>query len=480
MHGHSVRCIPRSRAVEARLLPLLSWLGASAVAHAQAEDFTVIVMPDTQYYACDYGGSCAGGENIFETQTRWIAAERDALNIRYVAGLGDCVQDGDQPQQYAVAEDAYEELEQATGGGFPDGIPYGLSVGNHDQVPVGDPGRISSETATDDPDQGDTTRGFDATFGVSRFCPGGDCRSYYGDHFGTNNDNHYDLFEAEGYRFVVLHLEYMPTDTALRRAVLDWADDVLADHPDRRAIVVTHHAMNSGDGGSFSNEGRAIYEALKDHATLSLILGGHISGEGRRTDSDGGSTVHTLLSDYQGRANGGEGWLRILEFRPTENRIRVKTWSPWLGRYETDADSDFSLPYDLDDGWPDGPPPEPCASDLEPDGVCNPLLAQSAVVPGLPATLRLTGTRPGAEVIFLATGQGDGGPERCHAAATSVCTPLLDPVLLGASTADEGGAAELVVDVPPDLPVGLELWLQAAWIDGVEGQASEIDVVTVE
>jgi len=53
------------------------------------------------------------------------------------------------------------------------------------------------------------------------------------------------------------------------------------------------------------------------------------------------------LADYQGRANGGEGWLRILEFSPSNNVVRVKTFSPTLDRYETDADSEFTVDYDM-------------------------------------------------------------------------------------------------------------------------------------
>ena len=77
------------------------------------------------------------------------------------------------------------------------------------------------------------------------------------------------------------------------------------------------------------------------------MLAGHRHGEGRRTDIFNGNTVHTLLSDYQGRANGGDGWLRILEFSPANNQIRVRTYSPSLNQFETDADSEFTLSYDM-------------------------------------------------------------------------------------------------------------------------------------
>ena len=58
-------------------------------------------------------------------------------------------------------------------------------------------------------------------------------------------------------------------------------------------------------------------------------------------------TVHQLLADYQDRASGGEGWLRILRFVPAEDRVYVQTYSPWLNRYEQDADSEFTLAFPM-------------------------------------------------------------------------------------------------------------------------------------
>jgi hypothetical protein len=71
--------------------------------------------------------------------------------------------------------------------------------------------------------------------------------------------------------------------------------------------------------------------------------------EGRRSDTYNGHTVHSVLSDYQDRSHGGDGWLRIYEFSPSNNVIRVRTYSPTLGRFEADADSSsqFTLPYDM-------------------------------------------------------------------------------------------------------------------------------------
>jgi hypothetical protein len=78
------------------------------------------------------------------------------------------------------------------------------------------------------------------------------------------------------------------------------------------------------------------------------MLSGHVTpGEGQRQDIFNSRTVYSLLSDYQSRTNGGNGWLRIMEFSPANNQIRVKTYSPWLNQFETDADSQFTLSYDM-------------------------------------------------------------------------------------------------------------------------------------
>ena len=61
-------------------------------------------------------------------------------------------------------------------------------------------------------------------------------RSYYGGHYGTNNDNHYSFFSASGMDFIVVYLEY---DTSANAAVLAWANGLLQTYSDRRAIVVS-------------------------------------------------------------------------------------------------------------------------------------------------------------------------------------------------------------------------------------------------
>jgi hypothetical protein len=271
--------------------------------------FTVAVLPDTQYYAHPPFGL----EWIFQAQIDWILANREARNIVYVVHVGDIVQ-GDTIPEWRLADALIGQLETV-----PD-LPYTLAVGNHDSTPAGDPAG---------------TTNFNAFFGVDRYQGVFD---WYGGHYGDDNDNSYVLFSAGGVDLLGLTLEYCPGSE-----VLAWADSVLAAHPQRQAIVVSHNIIEAGNPAAFNACGQPIYDGLKHHSNLRLMLAGHVPGEGRRQSTFNGSVVHTLLADYQSRINGGNGWLRLIELAPGDPEIRVSTISALSGLEEADPDSRFAL-----------------------------------------------------------------------------------------------------------------------------------------
>jgi hypothetical protein len=286
-------------------------------------DFSIVVLPDAQYYSAEMNGGTAA---MFRAQTDWIAAHRESLNVAYVVQEGDIVNNADVLAQWDNAASAMYALEDTALTHLPYGIPYGVTVGNHDQWPY----------ATFEPDT--TTRSYNLKFGSTHFAG----RPYYGGHYGTNNDSHFELFRAGGLDFICISLEYgTTTDTQ----VLDWADGLLKAYPTRQGIIVHHNLIGAGEQAAWENGGQTLYDALKDNPNLFLMLCGHVTGEGKRMDVFQGDTVHTLLADYQGRSNGGNGWLRVLEFSPASSLIRVKTFSPTLNSLETDGDSQFSLSY---------------------------------------------------------------------------------------------------------------------------------------
>jgi hypothetical protein len=177
-------------------------------------------------------------------------------------------------------------------------------------------------------------------------------------------ENNYSLFAAGGQKWIGIALEWAPRD-----AVVAWADKLLGKHSDRRAILVTHAYMyyddtrydyqlrqdqrwspynygvrNSEEG--INDAGDLWRKLLDKHPNVAMVLSGHVLGDGagRLTDvGKAGNSVHQMLANYQMLREGGEGWLRLIEFLPDGETIHVKTYSPVLDQYNTKAQHQFML-----------------------------------------------------------------------------------------------------------------------------------------
>jgi hypothetical protein len=298
---------------------------------AAAPDFNLILLPDTQYYTrvpTRYGGA----PEMFFAQTDWILRYARPLNIAAVLHLGDISDQGDYDrQQWIHAANAMYRLENPAATGRPDGIPYCMAVGNHDQ---------SDETGQQGTGH---ARFFNDFFGETHFAG----KSYYGGHFGATNNNYYITLDSGPEKLLVISLEY--DAPRLRPGVLDWADGILKKHADRRAILITHATLHPGmvQAAFCKDGGGPAYEALKGNPNLMLIIGGHITGEGRRTDTFNGSTVHSILYDFQFDGDGGNGLLAILTLSPRSNKIHASTYSPHAKRGRLDASASYTLDYDF-------------------------------------------------------------------------------------------------------------------------------------
>jgi len=274
-----------------------------AATDTSSENFTIIALPDTQYYSQSY-------PEIFENQTKWIVQHKDEYNIVFVAHLGDIVNNSSQDYQWQNADNAMSILDGQ--------VPYGILPGNHD---------------------GGTN--YEKYFPASRY----ENYSYWGGSYDPKsaaspspNMNNYQLFSAGGMDFIALNLGYGPSDD-----VLSWADNVLTEYSDRRAIVSTHSYLDA-NGSLTDDGGTKIYnKVVVPETNVFLVLCGHVHAEARRTDNLDNRIVYQLLSDYQSFTRGGNGYLRIMKFVPSENKIYVKTYSPYLGQYDNDSSSQFEL-----------------------------------------------------------------------------------------------------------------------------------------
>lgn len=304
-----------AQAVCGRAAPALALaLAASDTAAAfSAGSSMLAVLPDTQVYSLRLPG-------LYNTQTSFIRMNATRLDIRYVIHLGDIVNNNTRIE-WERASAAMSLLHGV--------VPYALAPGNHDYGPSGD-----ASTR-------DTHMNEYFSFELSAAMP------TFGAAYETGKlDSSYHLFSIQGRDFILLALEWGPRDE-----VIAWANDVMAQHPEREGILVTHAFLNHNDlrydhtdtehpqrhnphdyatpGGV--NDGEELWQKLVRHHRFSITLNGHVIGDGcgyLASTTDRGNVCHQMLSNYQMRNQGGEAYMRLLEFLEDGRTIRVHTYSP--------------------------------------------------------------------------------------------------------------------------------------------------------
>lgn len=286
--------------------------------------FSIVVIPDTQgYFGAGTKRSPQSSDPVTNSalanHVRWIRENVTAQNIVFVSHVGDIVE-YNRPEEWAVAQQHLDQLRGV--------VPFGLVVGNHDMEADGDSALF----------QRSFPAGSFATFDWygGSYLPQGEAEKQYGD-----NVNSFQLFEAAGMEFVILHLECNAPDP-----VLAWAGQVLTQYQDRRALITTHMDLgirakpttkegfisdpkgrmnwtkNHGERGNTANQ---MWQKLyRHHANLGFIFSGdqsRVTSLQRSERGDHGNQVHALLSDYMSM-----GALRIYRFLPGENRVQVITY----------------------------------------------------------------------------------------------------------------------------------------------------------
>jgi hypothetical protein len=280
---------------------------------------TLAVLPDTEVYS-------QKRPELLEAQARWIAGNGGPRRIAYALSLGDIVHDDVAPQ-WEVAQRCYRILDGK--------VPYALALGNHDYS--GD--RRATRVNEFFPVAGFTNwPTFGGVFESSRI------------------ENSFHLCRIGSHDWILLALEFGPRDV-----VVAWANRVLAAHPDRLALLVTHAYLFRGDvrfdhtAGArqrasphgWGNDGEQLWQKLvRKHANLMLVLSGHVASGGPSylaSEGDHGNTVHQLMADFESLRGGGSGYLRLLEFHPDGTTVQVRTYSPVLDRHLTDPGHQFAF-----------------------------------------------------------------------------------------------------------------------------------------
>lgn len=315
--------------------------GMASVAGAQS--FQIAVVPDTQNYS-----GHAENQSLFSQQIAWIAQNLESENIGFVTQLGDVVghiRTGVPiDEQWPFADSAFRAIDGK--------VPYSVAYGNHDydQFPP--------------PAVGATTSDAQAWFGAARYTD----YDWFG---GASPDggNVYQRFQIGDVEIVHLAIRFRPGE-----ADMDWAKQVLEQHPRMPAILSTHSYLQDagrargGQGevaAGRTAEGEFIWEHLvNDSDQIFMTIAGHshagpnveVSGDFNEdgeyhqvSKNASGRDVYEFLAEYQDYPNGGDGWLQLFEFNLEQKRLNVRTYSPYLDAFQDYANSAFSVEIDFDD-----------------------------------------------------------------------------------------------------------------------------------
>jgi len=309
--------------------------------------WTIAVLPDTQGY-----GSPTNAPG-FRAQTQWIVDNKAALSIEMVLHEGD-ITNQNRDDQWLIAKSAMSTLNGQ--------VPYMMALGNHDYYPLDPP--------FDDSERSKTL--INDYFSLSD----NSLNSITTEMVAGDLANTYSSFTApDGRKTLVLSLEFLP-----RAEVMDWAGGIADLYADHTAIVLVHANLNEGpsvNGEPIANrhgDGELLWNGLNSqHENIEVVLSGHHL-DGDDTDPNGplttarqsstginGNTVHEITFNSQEQPNGGDGYMRLLEFLDDGKTVQVRTYSPTLDRWLTNDRNEFQVeltPLFLgdfdDDGGVDG------------------------------------------------------------------------------------------------------------------------------
>lgn len=301
---------------------------------SDSASWSMVLFPDVQTYVkFDYN------QPILDLMVRWVLNSADDLNTRLVMCTGDLVEqndlfnpDGKHVNQPSILQ--WKAVSRAFG--MLDGrLPYILTTGNHDY------GILSAENRETH---------FNEYFPADKnFLNTKLLRDVGVDVHGkpTLANATYEFASPHWRKFLILVLEFAPRDETI-----EWAKQVISKdkYKNHTVILLTHSYMGS-DNKHIAHEkyklegpnyGEAIWQKLvQPSKNIRMVIAGHI---GKANDPKGhiafkvdtnaaGKKVTQMVFNAQAlgggwHGNGGDGWLRLLEFLPDGNRVMVRTFSP--------------------------------------------------------------------------------------------------------------------------------------------------------
>lgn len=302
------------------------------------ESFSFILMGDPQGYV-----KYDINQPLFELTTAWAADNIDNLKVKAVLITGDLIEQNENivrnrgmlnqtsKEMWEWASHCLKRLDNK--------VPYIISAGNHEY------GYVRG-------DEGFTH--FPEYYTYERNSKLADClvAAYPNREGKVSLENSAYAFHDKNWG----HLLVITTEWAPRDEVLEWAKKLCESkkYADYKVIFMTHSFLREQSAERTKNEnykispanyGQDIWEKLVfPTKNIRLVICGHTGQPGgfeksvayRCDKNSDGKDVHQMMFNVQilgggWEGNGGDGWLRILEFMPDGQTIKVRTYSPLFG-----------------------------------------------------------------------------------------------------------------------------------------------------
>lgn len=308
--------------------------------------FSMILVPDPQSYV-----KFAANQPLFELQTAWIVQNIKRLNIKAALFTGDMVEqnnklisaglprvnNGDQTsrQQWEAVSRGLSRLDGR--------LSYIVCQGNHDLGYLAAENRYSVMPNYIYPER-------NSEFSKTLVSTG---TNYQGIH--TMENAAFEFHDDAWGNLLVISFEFAPRDEAL-----DWARQLIESRRfiNHKVIILIHSFLDTY-GERIVNENykltprnwaQAVWEKLVyPSKNIRLVLCGHTGTPPKYNNSekvdfqsttsfridqaaDGHRVAQMMFNSQQAdgdwHGNGGDCWLRILEFKPDGKTIGVRTFSP--------------------------------------------------------------------------------------------------------------------------------------------------------
>jgi hypothetical protein len=212
---------------------------------------------------------------------KWAIDQADRMNVLALVHTGDMVKDNTESEWSEVGR-ALAPLEGK--------MPYLVAAGNHESFPGKGKPRARD------------VRAFNKHLPLERFSQ----KPWYGGSFARGSENMFFRFRAHKTKLLILSLEFAP-----REEILEWANQVVAQHPDHLTLVVTHAFTYAGESRAnfmwhplhvhkdCSDRAEIWDRFLRKHPNIRLVLSAHYLGQRRETSlGDHGNRVHGTLANY--------------------------------------------------------------------------------------------------------------------------------------------------------------------------------------